>query len=250
MLSRQRGFLVVLFLVVGLHPAFAEEATETPSLLDSGFATLSVGPLWHGAGTTQNITIATDIERTYAANNANSSLIGGELFVGVQRPLSEALQGQLGLALATTGGATLSGDIWEDTDPAFDNYTYQYQVKHTHVALKAKLLLDLGWVVTPWTSVSTGIGFNRAYGFRNDPKTFEAVNGPNFADNTTTVWTYSLALGLQTEVAKNWRVGLGFEFSDWGKSSLAAAPTQTTGQGLVLPHLYTSGFLFNVTYSL
>ena len=51
------------------------------------------------------------------------------------------------MAFVVTGAAKLSGDIWDDADPQFDNYTYQYQIKHSHFALKGKLLLDMGYII-------------------------------------------------------------------------------------------------------
>lgn len=43
--------------------------------------------------------------------------------------------------------------------------------------------------------------------------------------------------------------GIGYEFADWGRSQLNRAPGQTLNSGLSLSHLYTNGFLFNLTYS-
>ena len=44
-------------------------------------------------------------------------------------------------------------------------------------------------------------------------------------------------------------VGVGYEFSDWGKSQLGRAPGQTINSGLALSHFYTNAFQPNVTYS-
>ena len=89
----------------------------------SGVATLSVGPVWESAGNTQAFYLAPNIEKTYAANHASHALIDGEIFLGIQKPLREKLEGQIGFAVATTGNASLSGHIWDDAEPAFNNYT-------------------------------------------------------------------------------------------------------------------------------
>jgi hypothetical protein len=214
----------------------------------SGVATLSVGPAWESAGNTQAFYLAPNIEKTYAANRASHALADGDIFLGIQKSLREKLDVQIGLAVATTGNASLSGSIWDDADPQFNNYTYNYQVKHTHVAIKGKLLSDRGYPVTPWVSASLGVGFNQAHNFSDTPTISEAVVTPNFASNTTTVFTYTLGAGVQRDLSQHWQVGMGYEFADWGKSQLSRASGQTLNSGLSLSHLYTNALLFNLTY--
>ena len=231
----------------------SEPATYFPSHLletfkSSGVATLSIGPVWESAGNTQTFYLAPNIEKTYAANHASHALVDGEIFLGIQKPLREKLDGQIGLAVATTGNASLSGHIWDDADPQFNNYTYDYQVRHTHLALKGKLLNDRGYIVTPWVSGSLGVGFNQSHAFSNTPSISEAVVMPNFASQTTTAFTYTVGAGVQRHLNQHWQAGVGYEFADWGKSQLNRASGQTLNNGLSLSHLYTNGFLFNLTY--
>ena len=218
-------------------------------LKSSGVATLSLGPVWENNGTTQTFYLAPNIEKTYAANHASHALVDGEFFLGIQKPLREKLEGQIGLAVATTGNASLSGNSWDDADSLFNNYTYHYQVRHTHLALKGKLLADRGYSVTPWVSGSLGVGFNQAHDFSNTPTISEAVVMSNFASNTTTAFTYTLGAGVQRQLNPHWQAGIGYEFADWGRSQLNRASGQTLNSGLSLPHLYTNGLLFNLTYS-
>ena len=51
----------------------------------------------------------------------------------------------MGIAGAFTSQAGLSGQIWDDADPTFNNYIYGYHVQHGHVALKAKVFKDLDY---------------------------------------------------------------------------------------------------------
>ncbi len=255
--------VVLLFTLLAPRVALSEDVENTPTeapaatsesgfvsyLKSSAFGTLSTGALWQDGGKSQDATLAPGIDRTYAATSSTLALFNGELFVGIREPLLDNLLGQFGLVFATSGGARLAGDIWDDNDPAFDNFAYQYKVSHTYLGLKSKALLDVGAVVTPWISASLGLGFNSAYDFANQAKTDGAVPAPAFADNTTTSFSYTLGIGVQYELSKNWQLGLGYEFSNWGKSALGAAPGQTTGTGLSLPHLYTSGILLSLTFS-
>ncbi|PWY54176.1 hypothetical protein DGG96_18370 [Legionella qingyii] len=211
-------------------------------------AELSIGPVWESGGATQTFFLAPEIEKTYTADKSTHALADFEILLGLQKALSPTFWGQLGATVAATTNASLSGDIWDDADPEFDNFTYSYKIQHTHIALKGKLLADMGFVVMPWVSGSIGVGFNEARSFRNIPKIFEALPNPNFASHTQTAFTYTVGAGIQKALNQNWQVGVGYEFADWGKSQLGRASGQTIGEGLELNHFYTNGVLFNITY--
>ena len=105
---------------------------------------IAAGPVWARGGETQTFFLAPEIEKTYASRKSTNALASGELFIGLQKSLASQWLGQLGLAAATTGNAKLQGVIWDDADPEFDNYSYQYRVRNTRIAAKGKLLLDKG----------------------------------------------------------------------------------------------------------
>lgn len=111
--------------------------------------TFSAGPVWEDGGATQTFYITPDIEKSYRTNKTTKTLGDFEVFLGGQHALSPALLGQLGLAVGATTDATLSGIIWDDADPAFNNFSYRYKVQHMHIAAKGKLLADMCYWVTP-----------------------------------------------------------------------------------------------------
>ncbi|HAT1597281.1 TPA: porin family protein [Legionella pneumophila] len=212
-------------------------------------SSVSAGPIWARGGEAQTFYLAPEIEKTYAARKSTNAIASGELFVGIQKALFAPWQGQLGLALATTGNASLQGAIWDDADPEFDNHRYSYKVRQTRIAVKGKLLFDnKTLILTPWVSGSAGIGFNRARSFNNWPVIFEALPNSDFSNHTETDFTYALSTGLQKSLNSHWQAGIGYEFADWGKSELGRASGQTLNTGLKLNHLYTNGVLLNLTY--
>lgn len=226
---------------------------EVKSLLVSKnpwVATLSIGPVWESAGQEQTFYLTPSIERTYTADNILNTVVYGEFFLGKHKNLSQKVAGHLGVTVATTGNATISGDIWDDADSAFNNFTYSYQVRHTHVAVKGKLIADRQAKTQPWVAGSLGVGFNQAHGFSNTPTISEALVIPNFADHTTTALTYTLSVGADRNINKKYRAGVAYQFADWGKSELARAQGQTVNNGLKLSHVYTNGFLINLSYHL
>lgn len=134
----------------------------------------------------------------------------GELFLGTKGSLPKQLEGQIGLEVIATGAATLSGDIWDDGDPNFNNYTYQYEVNHKAVLVSGKLLGNWNLPVIPWISTSLGVGLNKAYGFSNTSTIDEALPSPNFTNKTITAFTYAIGIGIQRQFNFNWQAGVGY----------------------------------------
>ena len=209
--------------------------------------TLSAGPAWTSGGETQNINLEPDLVKGYRAQNNTSTIGSAELFFGIQNNIKTNLLYQFGIALAASSHAKLSGSIWDDADPDFDNFFYNYKVKHTHVAVKGKLLAETNFGVQPYISGSLGVGFNRAYDFIIIPKTFEQLTFPGFLSHSTTAFTYTAGAGLQKAINQNWSLGIGYEFANWGKSHLAPSIAQTTGSGLKLNHLYAHQLQFSIS---
>lgn len=249
-LKRKEFFRFVLLISSGLiyQSVFAGTMGEQMAPSSSLVIALSSGPVWTNGGRTQTIYSQPEVVRTYAANNQTPVVAEGEVFAGTMRSLNNIFEGQFGVALATTSKARLAGNIWDDADPQFDNFIYNYKISHTHVTLKGKILKDMGHNFKPYISGSLGVGINRSSHFNNTPTIFEAVPIANFSYNTSTAFTYNLGIGLQRELTQHWQVGVGYEFADWGRTSLDRAPDQTLGNGLSLTHLYTNGLLFNLTY--
>jgi opacity protein-like surface antigen len=221
---------------------------QTLPRLSSYVVTLSAGPALSNNGHTQTISLQPDLEQTFAALNTSQLLASGEIFIGVQKELNYRHAAQFGLALAASSNANLNGDIWQDADPDFNNFSYKYQISHAHVAVKGKFLADFDTIVKPYMSVSLGIGFNRAHDFSVTSKLFQQIVPPAFQSNTTNSLTYTVGAGIQKDLNEHWQAGLGYEFADWGSSQLARASGQTINSGLSLSNLYTNSLQFYASY--
>ncbi len=239
---------VLLVLLTSLTPTLVISGTMGLSPRTNYVATFSAGPVWQSNGKTQTFYLAPGIEKSYVANKATSVFVDGEIFLGLQRDLNNIYKGQIGVAFAATNGARLTGAIWDDADPQFNNYTYNYKIRQSHVALKGKLIADWGYIVMPWISGSIGVGSNRSYDFTNTPTIFEATPNANFSPNSQTAMTYTLGVGIQKALSTRCSVGVGYEFADWGKNQLDRAVGQSLNMGIGLNHLYTNAALFNLTY--
>ncbi len=210
--------------------------------------TLSAGPAWSDPGKTQTIYLQPAFPETFAANSTTEIFGDGEIFLGLQHHLVHHLKGQLGLAVAGTTAIPLNGDVWQDADPNFNNLSYQYKISHAHVAVKGKLLTNIYQWVQPYISGSLGVGFNHAYQYSSSSKLFEVLPEPPFETQTTTSFTYTLGVGLQRALNNHWSIGVGYEFADWGQTSLAAATGQLSNGGLNLNHVYTNELQLNLSF--
>lgn len=112
--KKHAGLLLMTSLTVASASGFASPLMDLISPPLPFVATLSLGPVWESAGDTQTFYLTPSIEKTYAAQHVSHALLDGEVFLGLQRPLREKLEGQLGLAVATTSQAKLSGYVWDD----------------------------------------------------------------------------------------------------------------------------------------
>ncbi|MDF1647137.1 MAG: porin family protein [Legionellaceae bacterium] len=241
--------LWIIFLAGILTTAVSAGTMGPVEPTTSWFITANLGPTWSPGGETQTLSLMSGIQKAYISESNRDTIINAELFLGAQRNLSDSFFGQLGIALAATDNVKFSGDIWEDADPNFNNYRYNYEAVFAHIAIKGKLFYDWADVVQPYISASIGIGFNRSHNFIITPRIYEEVPAPAFAANTTdSTFAYTLEIGLQKVIDIHWRGGVGYEFVDWGMSSLGRAPGQQLNSGLQVSHFYTNGLQFNLTY--
>ena len=234
-------------------------AEGTPSTLTSlsnqlshYVVTISGGPAWGSQGHTQSFLLQPDIERAYIANNGSSSLGSGELFVGLHHDLNTTFQGVLGLAVAGSGVAKLSGDVWIDANPNLNDYRYTYSLSQFRLSLKGKLMVNESpamKILQLYVSAGVGVGFNRAYSYTETTKLFETPVAPPFENHTSTAFTYTVGFGLQKTITERWQAGLGYEVADWGNSALSRAAGQTLNAGLNLGHFFTQELQLSLTYT-
>jgi len=240
-----RKYVYLLLLFSGLLTTTLSWATPPTSKIIA----ISGGPAWYHAGQTQTIALQPNFANTYSAITPRHVLATGELFLGLQRSLSQIGMAQLGLALAGSTAAQAQGDIWETADPAFDNFTYQYRITNAHVGIKTKWLFD-HWrtLLFPYVSASLGVAVNQASRFAMTPLIFEALPVAGFQNHQETALTYTLGVGVHKIFDAHWQLGIGYEFEDWGRSSLGPAPGQTNSSGLSLNHLETQQLQFTINY--
>lgn len=229
-----------------LPPAEAYHCPDCKRL--SGyFLTISGGPLNTSNEKAETIILRPNVSKTYTANTNNSGYATGEIFWGYERIIEEGMFGQFGLAVAYTN-TKVKGDIWEDANPNFNDFAYQYNTNRVRIAAKGKLVTNLVYDFGGYLSGSAGFAVNKANSFSITSRMLAAVPAPAFRSNSEIGFSYTLGLGLEKPFSSSWRGGVGYEFADWGPSSLDRAPGQSLNNGLGMSHLYTHAILFSLTF--
>ncbi len=213
----------------------------------SWVGSISAGPVWSDIGSSRTFFLEPDIEKSYLAGNDWRTLAFVELFAGAERPINDRLSLQLGLALAMSSNDHLSGDILEDADADFNNFRYRYSLQHKRALVKGKLSYDAHPRLRPYLTAGIGLGYNKAREFVATPKISNEVPAPPFQDRSKTSLAYALGAGIQTPLSDRTQLGIGYEFSDWGKSSLARAPGQAFNTSLYESHAYTHGLIITLS---
>jgi opacity protein-like surface antigen len=244
-------FKILLFIAIAASSCVYAGSMDYEQCLDNGWAfTINVGPAWSNAGQTQTLTLQPDIEKAYIADKSSKTLLNGEFFIGYQHSLFDNIFGQFGVTYGFTNNVKLSGSVWEDADPDFNNFSYQYNVFLNHISIKGKLLAQLTPTLFPYIGGSIGKrGYNHSTNYSESAYIPEEVPPPPFTDGSiNNILTYSAEIGIQKALNKNVYVGIGYNYSDWGKSSLGRAQGQTTTSVITVDNFYTSGVQLNLTF--
>jgi len=242
-----RDYLLGLSIYLLTTLSWAGQPIRDPSNCNNAYIlTVSGGPIWTRNDKTQTFALQSDVTKTYTGNKQYRSNGMVEVFVGAQEFIEDGFLGQLGLAYGFAQNK-ISGEIWEDADPIFNDFDYVYPVNSSRFMLKTKFVIDAKYHLQYYLSADLGLSLNRAQSFKITPRIPEAVPAPAFQSHSTFAVAYALGVGLQLPLSKYWQAGIGYEFSDWGASTLSRAHQQTLNNGLNFNHLYTQALLFSVS---
>jgi hypothetical protein len=218
----------------------------------SSIITLSAGPAWAAPGQNQflypNPVINTPIPlvlEEYRYNSRSGILASGEIFFGLQHLIQPMITGELGIGLAGATGAKATGVI--NVNGVAGVNSFAYKVVHGRAELKGKLISNYFLKVQPYISGSFGAGFNSSHAYVPDTVSYSLYSPNWFVSSSNIAFAYTLGLGVQTKINRNWQVGIGYEIADWGKSYLGPDPT-TRLNGPGLTHLYVSELLLSLSY--
>lgn len=213
-------------------------------------STLSGGVAWARSGETQSnyYGLSNVISNTYVADEHTSSMGTGELFFAVQWPFTCYVNTQLGFAFGGSATAKMQGAIY--VNDIYSGSDYRYYTNHSKITMRSKWIADPKTMfLQPYVTVAAGVAFNAAFGFETMPYVDPALS-PRWFDNKTNVaFTYSAGVGIEKRISQFWSIGVGYEFSDWGKSGFGPGIDYPWVQdGPQLTHMYEQKAIVSVSY--
>ncbi len=174
-------------------------------------------------------------------------LVGG--FVGAEYAYNPLWTWQFGLAFYRTGDSSVNGE--ETQAPmlsldAINTWNYHYKISSTQLFFENKLFFNGQQRYHPYVLIGLGEGFNRAFDFQVTPQNSGEVATATFGSNTANDFIYMVGLGLDIDVVKQLRLGLGYRYVYLGKTEFGNGILDTGAGGNVFS---LPGLQFNGSYN-
>lgn len=158
-------------------------------------------------------------------SKGNSNVGMGGLFLGAEHALQwPGMFVQGGLEFNAFSQGEVRGQHLVGIEPETSSlYRYSYGVKSQQLLAMAKMFTTVRDIYHPNLSAGLGASFNRSDSFSVRALETGSLNlAPAFPAHTQTALSYSLGLGVDADISQRLRFGLGYRFSDLGKSALGA----------------------------
>ncbi|KTC90489.1 outer membrane beta-barrel protein [Fluoribacter dumoffii] len=253
-----RSFFVALSSVILVSTTGYAKANELPSPSKQKplswfhpFVILTGGVAAAKTGHSQTITREGDFtiyQYTSDHSHSNRMLWGGSL--GTEIPLASQWDLQLGIGFYRPNDFSGSGILLQGIDEqSTDEFAYNYKVKTSQLFFEGKLLHSIKEIFHPYVSLGLGAAFNKASDYEVEVPPFLTFT-PEFEDHNTSNFAYSLGLGMDLDLGKHWRLGIGYRYvglgdADFGRGTLDDLPFTPT---LTSGHLYLQEGIVQVSY--
>jgi opacity protein-like surface antigen len=186
----------------------------------------------------------------YQAYRPTQTSALGNLFIGAEWQLTPDWLIQGGLDYTGIAAYSAKGTLVQGADAISANvYNYSYNVLARQLMAAGKLLYSFKQIYHPYIFVGLGSSFNRAYNFKTTVPPFLTFTR-QYNDYWNDSFTYSIGIGIDTDVYRNVRLGLGYRFADLGTASFNYATIDTTkfNNALSQSHIYSNQVLAQLTW--
>jgi opacity protein-like surface antigen len=185
----------------------------------------------------------------FETSQENSSRAVFGALLGIEFPLkySYPMRWQTGVGFYQTNSFETDGIEYFFSLPEFGNIAYSYNIKNQRVLLENKFLFQMHRYLLGYVLGGVGVSFNTAFNY--DEKSLDPITPATgvFQDNTNASLTYSVGLGLEGVVSKNFRIGLGYQYSDLGEIALGQYNNGNTGETLTTMPTSTQEIILQFT---
>ncbi|MCX7116938.1 MAG: outer membrane beta-barrel protein [Legionellales bacterium] len=171
------------------------------------------------------------------------------VFIGKMIPLSTRNLLQVALNYDDIAKIKVNGGLEQGVSPPFYPFRYDNDIKSSQLLIEGKLLHQVRDLFYPYFTAGLGAGFNQAKDYATNIPPYLTLT-PNYANKSTTSFSYMLGLGLDVSLFQSLTVGFGYRFSDLGTVKLGDG--QLRNVAIINPmnstHLYLNTLLLQLIY--
>ena len=125
---------------------------------------------------------------------------------------------------------------------------YNYKIIGRQALIELKILGDMGSAFHPYITLAAGESFNSAYDYETN-----AVGTPVFSGNLTRNFSYSGAIGVDTDLNSFTRLGIGYRYTNFGdvetdNGRFQGTPGSDTMDPLSMSNFHTQAWLMQLTF--
>ncbi len=195
----------------------------------------------------------------YHPNHSSSALnliVGG--FIGEEYTFNSLYTWQFGVAFYQSSNSSIRGEETQapaDNLQAINYWNYQYKLSSRKLLFENKIFYTLRKRYHPYLLVGLGESLNNTSGFQVTPQNSGEVATAIFNNHLNKSFTYTLGFGLDIDVLKKMRIGLGYRFAGLGKYNLGTGTLDTGlgGEVFLIPALkptnvFNQELLIQLTY--
>ena len=238
------GSLLSKFVLAGTMGSF------TPGHLSNGlFIKFFAGPTWAvNSDDVQQFEVGASAY-TYRANTYKTKVVWGAA-LGKEFNLSSQKKIQFDLAYYHYGAFSRAGQVNQGADvPSSDVFPYQFHLSSQQLLLETKILSTYHDFIHPYAQLGLGFSFNKANNYSVSIPDFLTFS-PLYLNNTQNTFAYNLGAGIDVDVTPHLRAGLGYLFSDSGKTSLGNGWIDDVPIAYTLKqrHFFTNTLLVQINY--
>lgn len=248
-ITRKNKYILILFVVSLTFPYLALAKIKI-----KGYVAASGGFSIAKVGKTQDLNLVQypagipPDHNTYISesNRAAKSTIG--LNFGVFLPIYKIISAGIGAGIYQSSYFDAKGKIYQLGNPEYYNMDYKYQLLNTRLVAESRIFVKISDEIIPYLLFSAGSAWNKADKYQEIPTADTHFLPQAFSSNTTTGFTYSFGIGADYSLAEHWRLGLEYQYADWGKGRLGLSPNQNTSDHLETGKITVHSIYFRITY--
>ena len=160
------------------------------------------------------------VSYTYDASSTNKALPVYGFSLGDELRFEHNIDWQLGFSYLKQSTTRLSGNLTQTTDdvPGSNIYRYHYTVATQQWFIDSKLLFQMNGYMHPYAYMGVGESNNKAYQFSTTVPSPPSLT-LSFPSRSARALAYSLGFGMDLNLMKNLRLGVGYRYTYLGTIS-------------------------------